>query len=611
MRKLGIVIAVIVALLVIAVLVIPLVINVNHYHGLVQSQLQKALGRPVTFGQMHLSLTPPSVRLDNVVIGEAPQFGHGPFASMNAIDASIKLWPLLHKDIQIQSLQLKDPKVELIRNAQGVWNFSTLGQAQPAAAPQPARPVPPPAPPQTAAKPEQNKPGGFLLSNLKITNGQLTLIDEQKHFRGVYNNIDAGLHGFAPGKPFDFSLALHLPGPGTQTMALSGTAGPINQADMLKTPFDGKLQLQDVSLGGVQKVLNLASLQGFEGSASGEMALKNENGTLASQGKVELKDGVVRNVKIGYPVSLDYRFTDQLASDNIHIDRAKLALGSTPLSISGDIHGGATPATVDVHLTAQNAGIGEVARLASAFGVAFNPNMNVSGNLSADLRAQGPVSKPALNGSLSGKDLRVSGADLKQPVEVNAIALTLSPADIRSNPFTAKTGATQVTTQFALTNYTSSSPSVDATLRTANANLAELISIARAYGVSAMEGVSGTGSISLDLHATGPLKNAGALNFSGSGRVQNATVKTPQLIEPAAIHNANLQFSQNGATLNNLNASLAGTNATGDLTVRNFNAPQVQFTLNADQVNVLKLQQAFANSSAAAAKAAAPRRALI
>src|SRR5512142_2227526 len=107
MRKLGIIVAIIVAVLVIVIVVVPMVLDVNRYHGLVQAQLEKALGRPVTFGQMHLSLTPPSVRMDNVVIGEAPQFGAGPFASMQEIQAAVKLWPLLRKDVQIQSLEMK------------------------------------------------------------------------------------------------------------------------------------------------------------------------------------------------------------------------------------------------------------------------------------------------------------------------------------------------------------------------------------------------------------------------------------------------------------------------------------------------------------------------
>ena len=581
MRKLGIAVVVLIVLVVIAVIAVPMLLDINRYHGVIQAQLEKALGRPVTFGQMHLSLTPPSVRMDNVVIGEAPQFGQGSFASTEAIDASVKLWPLLHKEIQIQSLSLKNPRVQLIRNAQGVWNFSTLGPAQPA-----------------PSKPEEQKGGGFVLSNLKITNGQVTLIDEQKHFRGVYNNIDASLHGYEPGKSFDFSVALHLPGPGTETLALSGAAGPIDQADMLKTPFDGKLQLKEVSLGGIQKVLDAASLEGLSGIASGNVALKNHNGSLRSEGVIELKDGVVRNVKIGYPIALDYRFTDQLANDDVHIDRARLLLGPTPLSISGDIHGGAKPPTLDVHVNTQDASIAEVARLASAFGVAFNPSMTVNGKLTADLRAQGPLSQPALNGTVSGKDIHVSGGDLKQPVDVSGIELALTPRDIRSNAFTAKSGGTQVAVQFALINYTGPSPLVDATLKTANASIPELLSIARAYGVSAVEGMDGTGALSIDVHATGPMKNADALSFNGSGKISDATLKTPQITQPVSIRNADLQFSQNAAALNNLNATLAGTNATGNMTVRNFNAPQVQFTLNADRVDVGKLQQVLGTTTA-------------
>src|SRR5512142_228197 len=108
MRKLGIIVAIIVAVLVIVIVVVPMVLDINRYHGLIQAQLEKALGRPVTFGQMHLSLTPPSVRMDNVAIAESPAFGRGTFASMDYIDASVKLLPLLHKDVQLQSLDLRN-----------------------------------------------------------------------------------------------------------------------------------------------------------------------------------------------------------------------------------------------------------------------------------------------------------------------------------------------------------------------------------------------------------------------------------------------------------------------------------------------------------------------
>ena len=76
-------------------------------------------------------------------------------------------------------------------------------------------------------------------------------------------------------------------------------------------------------------------------------------------------------------------------------------------------------------------------------------------------------------------------------------------------------------------------------------------------------------------------------------RCQNATFQTATLRQPLVIHSASLQLRQNSAQVQNLAASLAGTNATGAMTLRNFASPDVQFTLNADKINVTELQQAL------------------
>ncbi len=55
-----------------------------------------------------------------------------------------------------------------------------------------------------------------------------------------------------------------------------------------------------------------------------------------------------------------------------------------------------------------------------------------------------------------------------------------------------------------LTQYASVSPNVDATVKTINGKVNELLNIAQAYGVSAAEGMTGSGNITLDIHATGP-----------------------------------------------------------------------------------------------------------
>ena len=119
MRKLGIIVIIIVVLVVIAALAVPPLVNINRYHDRIQSELQQRLGRPVSLGQMHLSLLPLAIRVDNAVIGEDPAFHTArPFAQAQELDVEVKLLPLLHRDVQVQSLQLRKPQIDLVREKQ-------------------------------------------------------------------------------------------------------------------------------------------------------------------------------------------------------------------------------------------------------------------------------------------------------------------------------------------------------------------------------------------------------------------------------------------------------------------------------------------------------------
>src|SRR5207248_179334 len=95
----------------------------------------------------------------------------------------------------------------------------------------------------------------------------------------------------------------------------------------------------------------------------------------------------------------------------------------------------------------------------------------------------------------------------------------------------------------------------------------------------------------------GPIKQTDRMTFSGNGKLANASIKPADFKQPLQVQNADLNFSSNAATVNNLKASLGSTHASGTATVRNFNAPNVQFNLNADQVNVTELQQITGSQS--------------
>jgi AsmA protein len=604
MRKLGIAVGVVVILLIAAALIVPHLIDVNQYHGQIQSQLEKRLGRQVTLGNMGLRLFPPAFDVENTTIAEDPRFASDrPFATADKLAVSVKFWPLLHKQLEVNSLELVHPHIELVRNAQGVWNFATLGQE---GKPTAAQKAPPQSAPTTTTGSAGKQPAGQLtLANVFINDGQVAITDLQKHrSRAVYDHIDLTVNDFAPDQQFSMKLTAHLPGEGKQSIWLEGKGGPIKEADMLNTPFDGSLRLDQVSSGAAQKFLNLQSLNGIDAVITGDAKVKNSGGKLASSGTIKVDNARIQNVNVGYPIALDYDIADDLSSDVIQIHKADLKLGATPISVAGMINTKPTPSQIDLKLTASNASIAEAARLASAFGVAFGKDVEVKGQINADIQARGAIDKPALNGQLSARNLDISGKEIPQPVKVNEIALALTPDTVRSNEFAATTGSTTVNVSFALSQYSAPNSSISATLHAPNARIGELINIAKAAGVSAVDGMSGDGTLTLDVKAQGPMKNMSALNFDGTGKISNATLKMPSLTKPLQIKNSDIRFSQNSASLQNIAITLGQTNASGTLTLKNFEAPQVQFALNADKVNVAELQQTFAATPAQPAKRA-------
>jgi AsmA protein len=193
-RKFTIVLGILVILVVIAVFVAPTFIDVNHYRPEIEAQLRDRLGRDVLLGTMRLSLVPLAFRVENAVIAEDPRFTTGrSFVHLQTLFVSPELLPLLHHEIQIKSLQLDHPVVELVRNEQGVWNFSSL----------------------IKDKQQEQKPGAFSLDQLKIYDGQIGITDlQERKPRAVYDHIDLLVADFAPEKPFSVDARAHMPGSG-------------------------------------------------------------------------------------------------------------------------------------------------------------------------------------------------------------------------------------------------------------------------------------------------------------------------------------------------------------------------------------------------------------
>jgi uncharacterized protein involved in outer membrane biogenesis len=564
-----------VVLLVVAGLAVVAVLsaNVDKYRPRVQAELQKKLDRPVTIGHLGLRIFPLSIRVDGLTIGESPSFSSTrPFATAKEVYVSVALLSLISGNPEVKNLVLDQPQIELIKNPSGAWNFSTLGGAG-----------------QSGTAQGGGRSDQLTLDELKINDGQVAITNEAaKEPRSVYDHIDAKLSGFAPRKQFAVDLGLHFPGQGKQLLSFSGKVGPLDPANTVAVPLSGHLSLQEVGLAGVNRFAPGTIPPQTDAVISGDTAVGSQNETLSAKGNLTFQNTIVRGSKLDYPIKAEYDVSADRRQDKIQVRSGRLDLGSTSFTLAGDVDAGAKPANLNVHLTTKNSSITELARLAGSFGVAFHPTYQVKGLVTADLTARGQTTAPQLNGSLSVRNVNVSGGEIRQPVSVPAIDLSLSPNVVKSNPFTAQSGSTALTLAFALSQYTSRNMTVDATLKTDGANITELLNIAKAYG--AAQGVSGTGKLSVNLHVQGPTSDTSKLVYSGLASISNATITTPELAKPLAVNSASAQFSQNTVSITGLAASLGSTTVRGNLSAKNFSAPDVHFALTADKIDTAELE---------------------
>ena len=563
MKKIALALGIMLLVVVVGAGVFVATFDVNKYRGTIQSELEKRLDRPVNLGKMHLRVFPPRFEVQDLAISDDPRFsGDAPFVKAAALDVSVKLLPLFHKQIEISSLNLQRPSVNLIKNHAGEWNFASIGhppevgnRSNEAAASGAAKNKPE-RKPEHAATPAagsqhadqnsaQTAEQQFSLGELTIQDGQISLLDQtESKTPSVYDHIDVTLKNFAPNSAFTLDASAHMAGAGAHDLRLQGEGGPLAEQDLGKTPFHGVLDVKQVGIADLSKFLNSPALNGTDGVMTGQTKINNDSGKVTAQGETNIQSVKVHGMELGYPVTAQYDLTDDLSGETTTIRNFTLKLGPTPLEIDGTISGKATPPHVNLKLRASNVSVAEAAKFAAASGMAFSQGTTVTGTVNANVQAIGPIDKPALNGTVTASNIQMSGREIAQPVQIQAMHLDLNPSEVRSNPFNVVSGGTTVETQFTLHNYMSPSPVVDATVRAPNAQLPAILAMAKAYGVTSLDKVSGEGTLKLDMHATGPVKSINAEEIT---KALNGTVN---------VNFANVKYS--GANIGHELAAIAG-----------------------------------------------------
>jgi len=140
------VLAVVVVL--IALVITPPLLNVNRLRKRIATSMSQSLGRPVHLDSVTLNVLPvPGFTLQNLVVDEDPAFGSEPVLSAYTVKASLRASSLWRRQVEFGTIHFEQPSVNLVRRADGRWNFESilLHAAQEDAAPT-AQTKPGPAP---------------------------------------------------------------------------------------------------------------------------------------------------------------------------------------------------------------------------------------------------------------------------------------------------------------------------------------------------------------------------------------------------------------------------------------------------------------------------------
>ncbi len=230
-RTLLLAFAAVIILLVVAAAALPLFLNGDSFRARIETALSKSLNRKVTIGKVDLSVFSGGLVATNTVIADDPNFSTQPFMQVDTVKIRVKPLPLLlHKEIRIRGFALDTPKVDLLRAANGKWNYSTLGSSPSQA---------------SSAQQSTGTVPDLTAGSIEIEHGQIT-VGTVPATPGVtdhvYQQVDLSVKDFGPTKSFPFTLTADLPAGGS--VSLKGTAGPFNERDTAETPFTAHLEVK-------------------------------------------------------------------------------------------------------------------------------------------------------------------------------------------------------------------------------------------------------------------------------------------------------------------------------------------------------------------------------
>lgn len=308
--------------IIVLLIIIPFFIPLNNYKGVIISKVKEVTNRDLTInGDIKLSLLPnPAISLLEVKLLSIDGAKEPYLVSVENAKASLHLFPLFRGAIEIDSIELKKPiiNLEALSNGQNNWQFTT-------------------------SKPKENnnlstsvvsndKAFEFpiLINHFKISDGKIIYTENGNE--KIFNNINLDTNIKSLKGPIDFTLALNAL---AQKINIEGNIAEIGKIIPLSTniniadekiKIEGKFDSENNSFIGVANIKGNAKAFGVPSSLQNDFELTAS--IIADSKNLNVKD-----------VRMLYMNIELLANANydMQYNNLKANIIANPGNIVGDI----------------------------------------------------------------------------------------------------------------------------------------------------------------------------------------------------------------------------------------------------------------------------------
>ena len=389
----------VIVLLILIVVIVPFVVDADTFRPKVQAELSSALGRQVTLGHLSFSLFSGSLVADDLAIADDPAFSTAPFFTAKSLHIGVNSGALIfHRQLEVTNIAFDSPQVRLVAGPNSRWNYSSIGNGA------------------SSGSSSQSSTSDLSIGELKINDGSVTVISQNVKAKPfVYDHVNLSVKNvsFTSAMPFDLDASL----PGSGTLKLSGTAGPIAQPNAVNTPVQASLTVKHfdpVAAGLIDASEGISVVADIDGQA------KSDGKSASVTGKVE-----AANLKLSrngtpapHTVNVDLNVTDDLGTDTGEVKDIAVHTGNLATHVTGTYQAGAAGVTLNLHVAAPNLPVDGLEELLPALGVKLPSGSSLKGGtLTANLAVTGPATSPQIAGPVEIDNTQLAGFDLASKID--------------------------------------------------------------------------------------------------------------------------------------------------------------------------------------------------